>query len=103
MKKFTLPNRHLMCLTLALFVMSESVAARPPEGNSRFHKSLFRKPITGTLTIAASANPICAGTSVTFTATIVSGGASPSYQWHKNGANVGANSATYSCDFHRKT
>ncbi len=40
-------------------------------------------------------NAICAGESVTFTATPTNGGPSPSYQWKLNGANVGTNSATY--------
>jgi len=48
------------------------------------------------ISIAASSNPFCPGSSVTFTATPSNGGSTPSYQWKVNGANVGTNSSTYS-------
>lgn len=52
--------------------------------------------LTPTVTIAANpGTTICVGSSVTFTATPVGGGTSPAFQWKKNGANVGTNSATY--------
>jgi len=47
------------------------------------------------VSIAASENPICSGIAVTFTATPVNGGASPSYQWKNNGINVGTNNSSY--------
>jgi hypothetical protein len=47
------------------------------------------------VTISASENPVCSGVPVTFTATPVSGGSNPVYQWKKNGTSVGTNNATY--------
>ncbi|MFN3402563.1 MAG: Ig-like domain-containing protein [Cytophagaceae bacterium] len=49
------------------------------------------------VSINASATSISPGTIVTFTASAVNGGTSPTYQWRKNGVNIsGATSATYS-------
>jgi len=47
--------------------------------------------------ITASANPVCTGSSVTFTASSINGGTPPSYQWKKNGTIIaGATNSTYS-------
>ncbi len=40
-------------------------------------------------------NPMCAGLSATFTAVPVHGGTAPSYQWKKNGVNVGTDTVAY--------
>ena len=45
--------------------------------------------------IIASANPVCHGTPVTFTATPLNEGSSPTYQWKGGITNVGAGQTTY--------
>jgi hypothetical protein len=47
------------------------------------------------IAITAGANPSCADSSVTFTATPSNGGTAPAYQWKKNGNNIGTNSNTF--------
>lgn len=61
-------------------------------------------PASATTTVVAFATPsvtiagastTCYGGAVTYTATPTNGGTAPSYQWKKDGANVGTNSVTY--------
>ncbi len=64
-------------------------------GANTLTQSTTQSPSAG-VAITASVNPVCAGTSVTFTATPVNGGSTPSWQWKKNGAPVpGATNSTY--------
>ncbi len=48
------------------------------------------------VSISATPNPFCPGSTVNYTATPSNGGASPSYQWKVNGSNQGTNSQTFS-------
>jgi hypothetical protein len=47
------------------------------------------------ISVMASANPVCAGTTVTFTASSVNGGTDPSYQWKVNGLNTGTDDPVF--------
>ncbi len=60
-------------------------------------KHTITATVSASLSISASANNICSGTSITYTAVPVNGGSSPGYQWKKNGVDInGATASTYS-------
>lgn len=72
------------------------VAKNPTGGEILLPSLTFPASVAAGVTISKSvAGATCSGTSVTFTATPINGGTSPSYQWKKNNVNVGTNSPTY--------
>ncbi|MCB9045338.1 MAG: hypothetical protein H6550_04260 [Chitinophagales bacterium] len=76
---------------------SNKACASPVVVNSDTMTITVNPIVAPSVTIASgSGTSICAGQSVNFTATPVNGGSSPSFQWKKNGANVGVNSNIYS-------
>jgi hypothetical protein len=52
--------------------------------------------VVSSVSITASSSSICPGSMITFTASPLNGGSSPSYQWQVDGVNVGSNSNTFS-------
>ena len=92
----TYQNAALVNGDVVTVVMTSSLAcASPTTATSNAITMAVTGSVSPSVSIAASpGNTICAGTSVTFTATPTNGG-TPSYQWKLNGNNVGTNSNTY--------
>lgn len=66
------------------------------EGNESQLAITVNQPLAVSVSIAASANPVSSGTSVTFTATPVNGGVTPQYLWKVNNVTVpGATGTAY--------
>ena len=76
---------------------SNAACASPQMVTSNTITMTVNPSVTPSVSITSNpSSPICAGTSVTFTAVPMNGGSNPAYQWKKNGANVGANNPDYS-------
>lgn len=67
-----------------------------PNATSNIIQAVINPNVTPSVSInSVPASPVCDGTTVTFTATPVAGGALPSYQWTINGTPAGSNSPTF--------
>ncbi|MEI6434398.1 MAG: DUF1566 domain-containing protein [Bacteroidota bacterium] len=85
-------NNVVTCL---LTSNAQCVNGNPATSNPLTMKVFPLIPIG--VSIVASANSVCAGSRVTYTATPSNGGSSPAYLWKVNGRNVsGATNANYS-------
>ncbi len=81
---------------ISLEVNSNATCASPTTVSSNSLLMLVSPNVTPSISITASSNNICFGTTVIFTSNISNGGTNPIYQWKKNGVNIGTNSNTFS-------
>jgi uncharacterized protein (TIGR02145 family) len=82
-------------LVSCLLTSSATCTTNNPASSIQYPESV-NPNLPVSVTIIPSQNPLCAGNTVTFTATPTNGGVSPIYQWKVNGINAGTNSSTYS-------
>jgi uncharacterized protein (TIGR02145 family) len=80
-------NDHVVCLLTSNAPCQQGF---PVPSNTIIMAVNPSQPVV--VTIAPSANPVCAGTSVSFTAVPVNGGSQPGFQWKLNGGDIGTNS-----------
>ena len=84
-----LSNGDIITCTLA----SNAVCATAPSVVSNGITMVIGQMVNPTITISANTgNRICAGTPVTFSCTTTNAGATPVYQWRRNGITVGTGS-----------
>ena len=65
------------------------------DGNSRIRKVTFNPVIAPTVTITSTADTVCSGTAVTFTATVTGSSTPFTYQWLVNGIVTGGTNNIY--------
>jgi len=82
-------------LVWCILISSEVCTSNNPAFSIQ-HQMIVNDNLPVSVSILSSANPVCAGTLVTFTATPVNGGTIPVYQWKVNGVNAGTDNPTYS-------
>lgn len=80
-------NDQVKCI-----LTSNGVCVSPVTATSNTINVTVNSTVIPTVSIASNATAICSGSSITFNATSVNGGITPSYQWQVNGLNSGTNS-----------
>jgi gliding motility-associated-like protein len=75
--------------------LNDGDVTNPHFSNDYWVVKLLAAPCIPVISIQPSANNICAGSTVIFTATTSYGGTNPFYQWKVNGVNAGTNSNTF--------
>jgi hypothetical protein len=80
---------------IACILTSNATCASPTQVTSEGITLTVNPTLTPSISISANASTVCEGSSITFTATVTNGGTNPTYQWQRNGSNVGTNSNTY--------
>jgi gliding motility-associated-like protein len=82
---------------ISVILTSNAVCANPITANSNTVTISVVTVVVPTVSISVDQPTICAGTNVTFSYTSNGGGASPTYQWIKNGTDIlGQTGTTYS-------
>ncbi len=76
-------------------ITSSEACASTPTANSNAITMEVTPSTPAAVSITASSDSVCEGTSITFTATPTSGGLTPDYQWKLNGSNAGSNSPNF--------
>ena len=90
---YTPVNNDVVTCVLTSSIMA-CISNNPATSNAITMTVNPNQPVS--ITVSPSQNPVCVGTTVTFTASPTNGGANPSYQWKVNSVNVGTNSPVYS-------
>lgn len=84
--------------TITCTILSGYRCPSPADATSNEVVMVVHPLLTPSVSIDATSDKICRGKPVLFSGTAQNGGATPVYQWTKNGINVGANAGTYSDD-----
>ena len=89
----TLTSALMGALTATTYFRAVVQSGSCSTANSTYVIITVNPILTASVSISATTTTICAGSSVTFTATPTNGGTTPTYQWKINGSNVSGQTA----------